>query len=108
MSTIQAKAKMVAGDLQGSPDKAIDIEMITSIIAIITEIMKVFGACGNTPAQARARMARPGFLEKVTLKSSIRRHTKLIAMRTPLLHSTLKVAATLTEPEVKKMMSEVE
>jgi hypothetical protein len=106
MSTIQAKAQMVASNMHGDPNAPNPVDIITTIIAIITDVMKVFSACGNSPAQAQARIVKPGFIEKVTLKSAIRRHTNLHALRTPLFHSTLKVAATLTEPEVKMMMTE--
>jgi len=108
MSTIQAKAQLVAHDLQGSPVASPSpVDVITTIITIITDVMKAFGACGNTPAQAQARMAHPGLLEKVTLRNSIRHHVNSVALRTPMFHSILKVSANTTESDTAAMMVEI-
>jgi hypothetical protein len=108
MSTIQAKAQLVANDLQAAPTPGPSpVDIITTIISIITDVMKAFSACGNTPAQAQARMSHPGLLEKITLKNSIRHHVGSIALRTPMFHSILKVSAHTTEADTSAMMVEV-
>ena len=108
MNTIQDKAQLIAQDMQATPTPTPSpINIITTIISIITDLMNTFAACGNTPAQAQARMVRPGVVERLTLRSTIRRHTRLIALRTPLFYSSLKVAATLSVPDVTSMMDEV-
>ncbi len=106
MSIIESNARLIANDVAGSAAGTIDPTVITDIMAIITDVLKTFGACGNTPAQAQARMAHPGLVEKLALRNSIRHHVQLISLRVPLFYSTLKFSSTLQVGDVQDMMLE--
>ena len=115
MSVLEAKANQIADDAgqkNGEVSQvALDPFTISVIVQILTSLVKAYMACRKTPEEAAVSMRDPGVLDRWRLRRTVKQHLDhdeahdLLAG--PVFKSTLKVAAGVTDDEVKSMYDEV-
>lgn len=122
MGVIQDKANAVAEDMAKNEaelmaqsaehgehhvDFAISITVITTIVEIIYNLVKLYQSCKKTPQQAAMSMRSGGVLERFRLRRAIRQHPNLHQYHDAMFDSTLTVATRVQDNEVGQMYEEV-
>ena len=74
MSLLEEKANKVMTNAQGSmPTVLIDPVTIMAVISIITQVVKLYQSCSQTPVEAKAAMSNPWFFNRWRLRRMVRK-----------------------------------
>ncbi len=114
MSIIEKLANDVASDMVKTDKLKISVTdpfVISVIIDVITELVKIYERCQKTPEDTVESMKNPGLIERWRLRRVIRKHVDDDEAHNHLgrnlFKSTLHVAKNLNQSDVEEMFEEV-
>lgn len=111
MSILEEKANVIAGGMRGeNPTVAIDPATIFAIIGVITQVIKLYQGCKQTPTQAAEAMKEPNWWQRWRLRrlanQTIREHGIDVNVG-DVVEGVLNQGKMVTTEEVTKMYEEV-